>query len=169
MLTDLHLQKYLQGLLSDKESKELETILEKNADMRARLESLKNQSEVLGKPAWQRIHLDRRSRKGSRTRYTTLLPALLMLMVVLLVAQHWFSRPGENSTFIMSGGNGSDLELLYNSPKGWRYLDAGYQPGDSLTFSIRSDDRYHVAVVAIYGRGPDAEVVTAWPDSPDRV
>ncbi|MDB5051199.1 MAG: hypothetical protein JWO30_4270 [Fibrobacteres bacterium] len=169
MLTDLHLQKYIQGMLSEKESKELEAILEKNPDMKARLEVLKNQSEVLGKPAWQRIHLERSTRRGSRTRYTTLLPALLMLVVVLMVAQHWFARPGENSTFTMSGGNGSGLELLYDAKTGWRYLDAGYKPTDSLTFSIRAAGRFHVAVAAVYGRGPDAEVVMTWPDAPDRL
>lgn len=169
MLTDLHLTKYLQGLLSDKESKEVEAMLEKNPDMKARLEVLKNQSEVLGKPAWQRIHLERGNRTGSRTRYTTLLPALLMLLVVLMLAQHWFARPGENSTFTMSGGNGSGLELLYDSPDGWRYLDAEYKPTDSLTFSVRDEAKYHVAVAAVFGRGPDAEVVMAWPDAPDRV
>ncbi len=169
MLTDLHLQKYLQGMLSDKESKELEAILEKNPEMRAKLESLKNQSEVLGKPAWQRIHLERSSRRGSRTRYTTLLPALLMLVVVLMVAQHWFARPGENSTFTMSGGNGAGVELLYNSKSGWRYLDADYKGSDSLTFSVRIPGAFHVAVAAVYGNGPDAEVFMAWPDSPDRL
>jgi hypothetical protein len=169
MLTDLHLQKYLQGMLSQKEEKELEAILEKNPDMKARLEVLKNQSEVLGKPAWQRIHLERSNRSGSRTRYTTLLPALLMLVVVLMVAQHWFSRPGQNSTFTMSEGNGSGVELLYNAPSGWRYLDAGYRAGDSLTLSIRAEGKYHVAVAAVFGNGSDAEVVMVLPDAPDRV
>src|SRR4051812_32712961 len=169
MLTDLHLQKYLQGMLSDKESKELEAILEKNPEMQARLEALKNQSEVLGKPAWQRIHLERKAARGSRTRYTTLLPALLMLVVVLMVAQHWFARPGENSTFTLSGGNGSAVELLYDAKSGWRYLDAGYKPSDSLTFSIRADGKFHVAVAAVYGSGPDAEATLVWPDAPDRV
>jgi len=169
VLTDLHLQKYLQGMLSQTEEKELEAILEKNPEMKARLEVLKNQSEVLGKPAWQRIHLERGNRSGSRTRYTTLLPALLMLVVVLMVAQHWFSRPGENSTFTMSDGNGSGVELLYNAKTGWRYLDADYRAGDSLTFSIRDKHKYHVSVVAVYGAGQDAEVVTLLADSSDRV
>jgi hypothetical protein len=169
MLTDLHLQKYLQGMLSEKESEELEAMMEKNPELKARLETLKNQSEVLGKPAWHRIHLERGSRRGSRTRYTTLLPALLVLVLVLMVAQHWFSRPGQNSTFTMSEGNGSGVELLYNAQNGWRYLDAGYKPTDSLTFSIRDEGRYHVAVAAIYGNGPDAEVNLAWPDAPERV
>lgn len=169
MLTDLHLQKYLQGMLSGKESKELEAMLEKNPDMQARLEALKNQSEVLGKPAWQRIHLERKSRTGSRTRYTTLLPALLMLMVVMMIARHWFSRPGENSTFTMSGGNGSGVELLYDAASGWRYLDAGYAAGDSLTVSVRDEGDFHLAVAAVYGRGPDAEVVMALTDAPDRL
>jgi hypothetical protein len=168
MLTDLHLQKYLQGMLSKQDEKELEAILEKNPEMKARLEVLKNQSEVLGKPAWQRILLEKGNRSGSRTRYTTLLPALLMLVVVLMVAQHWFSRPGENSTFTMNEGNGSAVELLYNAASGWRYLDAGYQAGDSLTFSIRDRNRYHVAVAVVYGTGPDAEVAMSLPDAPDR-
>jgi hypothetical protein len=169
VLTDLHLQKYLQGMLSKQEETELEAILEKNPEMKARLEVLKNQSEVLGKPAWQRIHLERGSRSGSRTRYTTLLPALLMLVVVLMVAQHWFSRPGENSTFTMSDGNGSNVEILYNAKSGWRYLDADYSAADSLTFSIRDEGRYHIAVAAVYGRGQDAEVVMVLPDAPERI
>ncbi|MEO7424365.1 MAG: hypothetical protein ABI036_04210 [Fibrobacteria bacterium] len=169
MLTDLHLQKYLQGMLSDKEDKEMEAILAKNPELMARLEALKNQSEVLGKPAWQRIHLERKSARGSRTRYTTLLPALLLLVVVLMVAQHWFSRPGENSTFTMSGGNGAGVELLYESPSGWRYLDAGYKGTDSLTFSVRIAGSFHVAVASVYGNGPDAEVFLVWPDAADRV
>lgn len=168
MLTDLHLQKYLQGMLSKQDELELEAILEKNPAMKARLEELKNQSEVLGKPAWQRILLEKNNRSGSRTRYTTLLPALLMLVVVLMVAQHWFSRPGENSTFTMNEGNGSAVELLYNASSGWRYLDADYKPGDSLTFSIRDHGSYHVAVAVVYGAGPDAEVVMSLPDAPDR-
>jgi hypothetical protein len=168
MLTDLHLQKYLQGMLSKQDEQELEAILEKNPEMKARLEVLKNQSEVLGKPAWQRILLEKGNRSGSRTRYTTLLPALLMLVVVLMVAQHWFSRPGENSTFTMNEGNGSAVELLYNAASGWRYLDAGYRPGDSLTFSIRDQNSYHVAVAAVYGSGPDAEVAMSLPDAADR-
>jgi hypothetical protein len=169
MLTDLHLQKYLQGMLSKQDELELEAILEKNPEMKARLEVLKNQSEVLGKPAWQRILLEKGNRRGSRTRYTTLLPALLMLVVVLMVAQHWFSRPGENSTFTMNEGNGSAVELLYNAASGWRYLDAGYKAGDSLTFSIRDQGRYHVAVAVVYGAGPDAEVSISLPDAPDRI
>lgn len=168
MLTDLHLQKYLQGLLSKQEEQELEAIIGKNPEMQARLEVLKNQSEVLGKPAWQRILLEKGNRSGSRTRYTTLLPALLMLVVVLMVAQHWFSRPGANSTFTMNEGNGSAVELLYNAASGWRYLDAGYKAGDSLTFSIRDEGSYHVAVAVVYGDGPDAEVGISLPDAPDR-
>lgn len=168
MLTDLHLHKYLEGLLSDKESEEVEKLLAKNPDMQARLETLKNQSQVLGKPTWQRVLLERQTRRGSRTRYTTLLPALLMLMVVLMVTRHWFSRPGENSTFTMSGGNGSSIELLYNSKNGWRYLDAGFQAADSLSISIRDSGQYHVAVVAVYGRGPETQVVPLLQNSVDQ-
>lgn len=168
MLTDLHLHKYLEGLLSDQESEEVEKLLAKNPDMQARLEALKNQSQVLGKPTWQRVLMERHTRRGSRTRYTTLLPALLMLMVVLMVTRHWFARPGENSTFTMSGGNGSALELLYNSKNGWRYLDAGFLPSDSLSISIRDSAAYHVSVMAVYGRGSDAEVATVLKDTVDR-
>jgi hypothetical protein len=168
MLTDLHLQKYLDGELSEEDEKELEAQIEKNPDLKARLEALENQSQVLGQHAWQRMRKGRDARRGSRTRYTTLLPALLFLIVVLMVAKHWFARPGENSTFTMSGGNGSSVELLYDSQSGWRYLDAGYAPADSLTFSVREAGKYHVAVAAVYGTGPDAEVVMAWPDAPER-
>lgn len=168
MLTDLRLHKYLEGLLSEEEEKEVEAMLAKNPELQARLEALKNQSQVLGKPTWQRLLAGRGSRRGSRTRYTTLLPALLMLMVVLMVTQHWFARPGENSTFTMNGGNGSALELLYNAPSGWRYLDKDFKPTDSLSISVRDTGVYHVAVMAVYGRGPEAQVVALLPDGPDR-
>ena len=168
MLTDLYLQKYLDGELSEEDEKELEARLEKDPELQARLEALENQSQVLGQHGWQRMRKGRHARKGSRTRYTTMLPALLFLILVLMVAEHWFSRPGENSTFTMSGGNGSSVELLYNSQTGWRYLDKGYAPADSLTFSVRDKGSYHVAVAAIYGTGPDAEVMMAWPDAPGR-
>lgn len=169
MLTDLHLQKYLDGELSEEDEKELEARLEKDPELKARLEALENQSQVVGQHAWQRFRKGRRSRHGSRTRYTTMLPALLFLIVVLLVAKHWFARPGENSTFIMSGGNGKSVEVLYDSPAGWRYLDKEYAAGDSLTFSVRDTGAYHVAVEAVFGNGQDAEVVEAWPDAPGRV
>jgi hypothetical protein len=168
MLTDLYLQKYLDGELSEEDEKELEARLEKDPELQARLEALENQSQVIGKHGWQRMREGRHARRGSRTRYTTLLPALLFLILVLMVAGHWFSRPGENSTFTMSGGNGSSVELLYDSPSGWRYLDKGYAPQDSLTFSVRDKGSYHVAVAAIYGTAPEAKVVIAWPDSPER-
>ena len=156
-------------MLSDKESEEMEKLLAKNPELQARLQVLKNQSLVIGKRSWQRVLLDRGSRRGSRTRYTTLLPALLMLMVVLMVTRHWFARPGENSTFTMTGGNGSGLELLYNSKSGWRYLDAGFQPSDSLSISIRDTGTVHVAVIAIYGHGPEAEATIILPDAADQI
>lgn len=160
MLTDLRLQKYLQGMLSEREAKEVEALVEKSPEMKARLEALQSRSEILGKPMWQRVLLGRRNRRGSRTRTTILLPLLLVIAVILMLSGHWFSRPGENSTFTMAGGNGTALELLYNSRAGWRYLDAGFRAGDSLTFSIRDGGSYHVAVLAIFGRGKDAEVAT---------
>lgn len=168
MLTDLHLQKYLDGELSEADEKELEARLERDPELKARLEALENQSQVVGQHAWQRFRKARHTRRGSRTRYTTMLPALLFLILVLMVARHWFARPGENSTFILSGGNGKAVEVLYDSPNGWRYLDNAYAAGDSLTLSIRDGGTYHVAVAAVFGAGPDAEVVLAWPDAPDR-
>ncbi len=168
MLTDLHLQKYLDGELSEADEKELEAQLEKNPELMARLEALENQSQVLGQHAWQRFRKARHARKGSRTRYTTMLPALLFLIVVLMVANHWFAKPGENSTFTMSSGTGNSVELLYDSPAGWRYLDKDYGAGDSLTISVRDAGRYHVAVAAVYGEGPEAEVVVSWPDAAER-
>lgn len=163
MLTDLHLHKYLEGHLSEAECKEVEAMLAKNPEMQAKLEALKGQSQVL-KPIWQRVLVDRKNRKGSRTRYTTLLPALLMLMVVLMVTRHWFSRPGENSTFTMSGGNGSSLELLYNSPLGWRYLDKDFKPTDSISIAVRDSGIYYVTVFAIYGRGVEAKAISVLSD-----
>lgn len=168
MLTDLYLQKYLDGELSEEDEKELEARLEKDPELQKRLEALENQSQVIGKHGWQRMREGRHNRRGSRTRYTTLLPALLFLILVLMVAGHWFSRPGENSTFTMAGGTGNSVELLYDSPSGWRYLDKGYHPADSLTLSVRDSGTYHVAVAAIYHIGGEPEVVMAWPDAPDR-
>ncbi len=169
MLTDLHLHKYLEGMLSDAENQEVEALIEKNPVMKARLETLKNQSLVLGKPTWQRVLLERGNRSGSRTRYTTLLPALLMLVVVLMVTQHWFAKPGENSTFTMSGGNGEAMELLYNSTSGWRYLDVGFRPGDTLSFSVRDGGSHHVAVYAIYGKGEGATVTRPFKDDAEKI
>jgi hypothetical protein len=168
MLTDLHLQKYLDGELSEEDEKELEARLEKDPELKARLEALENQSQVVGQHAWQRYRKGRHARRGSRTRYTTMLPALLFLIVVLMVARHWFVRPGENSTFTLSGGNGNAVELLYDAPTGWRYLDKEYAAGDSLTFSVRDTGSYHIAVAAVFGDGAEAEVAFAWPDAPDR-
>jgi hypothetical protein len=168
MLTDLYLQKYLDGELSEADEKELEARLEKDPELKARLEALENQSQVVGQRAWQRSRKGRHARRGSRTRYTTMLPALLFLILVLMVARHWFVRPGENSTFTLSGGNGNAVEVLYDAPSGWRYLDKEYAAGDSLTFSVRDSGSYHVAVAAVFGEGPDAEVAFPWQDAADR-
>jgi hypothetical protein len=167
MLTDLRLQKYLQGMLSEEEAKEVEAMLAKSPEMAARLEELKAQSDIVGRPMWRRVLLDRKTRHhGSRTRATILLPLLLVIAVVLTLGGHWFSRPGENSTFTLSGGNGTALEVLYNSAKGWRFLDAGFRSGDSLTFAVRDDGAYHVAIYSVFGRGSGAEVLPRLTDAP---
>jgi hypothetical protein len=161
MLTDLRLQKYLLGQLSSEEEKELEALLEKNPDLKRRLAELEERSLVT-RPMWERAHLERKSRRGSKVRYTTVLPALLILLLVLMLAAHWFSRPGGNSTFIRAGGNGVAVELLYGSAQGWRYLDAGFKPGDSLTFAIRDDGKYSVGVFEIYPGIPEPFVEEVW-------
>lgn len=169
MLTDLRLQKYLQGLLSEEDAREVEALLARNPEMQARLEALKTQSEVVGRPMWQRILLDRKTRHGgSRTRTTILLPLLLVVAVILMLGGHWFSKPGENSTFTLAGGNGTALELLYNSSTGWRYLDAGFRGGDSLTFSVRDTGHYHVEVHGVFGRGREAEAFPLFASGSDR-
>jgi hypothetical protein len=168
MLTDLRLRKYLEGLLSEEDAREVEALLEKSPELKARLESLKARSEVAGRPMWERVLMGRKDRRGSRTRATILLPLLLAIGVILALSGHWFSPPGENSTFTLADGNGTSLELLYDSESGWRFLDAGYRAGDSLSFSVRDSGSWHVAVLAIYGRGNEARVATLWADSPDR-
>jgi hypothetical protein len=162
MLTDLRLQKYLQGRLSPREERALEALLEKNPDLRRRLEELEQRGHTVTRPIWERLWLEKGRRKGSRVRASTFLPALLLLAVILMLSGHWFSKPGANSTFTLNGGNGTALELLYDSPTGWRYLDAGFRPEDSLTVSIHDNRQYHVSVVAIYGQGPEAKVATVW-------
>jgi hypothetical protein len=168
MLTDLRLRKYLEGLLSDEDAREVEALLGKSPELKARLETLKARSEVTGRPMWERVMLGRKDRRGSRTRTTILLPLLLVIGVILALSGHWFSPPGENSTFTLADGNGTSLELLYDSKSGWRYLDAGYREGDSLSFSVRDSGTYHVAVMAVYGRGREARVSTLWADAPAR-
>jgi hypothetical protein len=161
MLTDLRLQKYLLGQLSAKEEKELEALLEKNPDLKRRLGELEERGLVT-RPMWERAHLERKSRRGSKVRYTTILPALLILLLVLILASHWFSRPGRNSTFIRTGGNGVAVELLYRSAQGWRYLDAGFKPGDSLTFSVRDDGKYSIRIFGIYPGAPNPLAEEIW-------
>jgi hypothetical protein len=161
MLTDLRLQKYLQGQLSSEEEKELEVLLEKNPDLKRRLGELEERGLVT-RPMWERSLLERKARRGSKVRYTTILPALLILGVVLMLASHWFSKPGGNSTFIRAGGNGVAVELLYSSPQGWRYFDAGFKPGDSLTFAVRDKGKYAVEVLGIYPGMPQPVVQAIW-------
>jgi len=161
MLTDLRLQKYLLGQLSSEEEKELEELLEKNPELKRRLGELEERGLVT-RPMWERTHLERKSRRGSKVRYTTILPALLILLIVLMLASHWFSRPGGNSTFIRLGGNGVAVELLYGSAQGWRYLDAGFKPGDSLTFAVRDDRKYSIRIFGIYAGMPEPVAEEIW-------
>src|SRR5690606_4465241 len=100
------------GLLSDEEAREVEALLEKSPELKARLETLKSRSEVTGRPTWERVLLGRRNRRGSRTRATILLPLLLAIGIILALSGHWFSPPGGNSTFTLADGNGTALELI---------------------------------------------------------
>lgn len=162
MLTDLYLQKYLQGRLSDQEAKDLEDLLEKNPELQKRLEGLQDNHHTVGRPVWERTHLERHNRRGSRIRYTTLLPGLLILVLVLMLAAHWFGKPGGNSTFIHAGGNGTAVELLYGTEGGWRYIDKDFRTGDSLTFIIRDGGSYSIKVFGIYPGLPDPVAEEIW-------
>jgi hypothetical protein len=159
MLTDLHLRKYLEGRLSRREERELETLFEKNPAMKERLEELRSREHSVTRPAWERLFLDRGTRRGSKVRYSTILPALLILLLILGLTSHWFGKPGGSSTFVHVAGNGTAVELLYNSSRGWRYLDAGYRPGDSLTFAVKDSGRY---AVRVFGLGGEKRDPAAW-------
>ena len=161
VLTDLHLQKYLQGRLSAGEERELEALLEKNPDLKKRLEELEARGSVT-RPAWERTLLDRNSRRGSRVRYATILPALLILLLIVALSSHWFSKPGSNSTFLHAGGNGTAVELLYYAAQGWRYFDAGFRTGDSLTFAVRDGGKYAVRIFAIAPGMPEPVAEEIW-------
>lgn len=162
MLTDLYLQKYLEGRLSPEDENELRLLLEKNPDLKTRLEDLEERSEASVRHMWERTHVGRNAKRGSRVRYTTLLPGLLILILVVVLASHWFSKPGENSTFIHAGGNGTAVELLYNSSEGWRYIDVGFRYGDSITFSVRDAGKYSVRVFGIYPGIPEMVAEEIW-------
>lgn len=137
-------------------------MLEKNPELKKRLEDLEERSETSTRHMWERSHIGRKAKRGSRVRYTTILPGLLILLLIVVLASHWFSKPGENSTFIHVGGNGTAVELLYNSSEGWRYIDAGFRYGDSLTFSIRDAKKYSVRVFGIYPGIPEAVAEEIW-------
>lgn len=163
MLTDLRLQKYLDGRLSRQETRELEALLEKSPEMRERLEALKGEGEGahLGHMR-RRRHLQHDAKRGSRIRTGILLPALVILLLILGLASHWFVKPGGNSTFALQGGNGHAVDLLYDSPQGWRYFDAGFKPGDSLTFMVRETGNWHVAVMAVEAFGKETRLLPLW-------
>ena len=162
MLTDLRLRKYLEGRLSRRQEAEIEELLEKNPALRQRLEELGSREHSVSRPMWERLLLGRDARRGSRVRYTTLLPALVLLILVLAITSHWFGKPGASSTFTHVAGSGTSVDLLYNSPRGWRYLDAGFRPGDSLTIAVKDSGRYAVRVIGL-GPEPDAKAWFIWP------
>ena len=162
MLTDLRLRKYLDGELSLNEAKEVELLLEKNPELKSRLETLRTDAETIVGRLRCRRHLGHETRRGSRIRYTTILPALLLLLLVLGVTSHWFVRPGSNSTFTIQGGTGNAIELLYSSPKGWRYFDAGFKPGDSLSITIRDNKPHYVKVMGVEAFGTNARLLPLW-------
>ncbi len=169
MLTDLHLQKYLEGRLSKKEEQELEVLLEKNPSLQQRLQELEARDNTVLRPRWERVFLNRGSRQGSRVRYSTILPALVLLLLLFALTAHWFGKPGANSTFLQAGGNGTAVDLLYHSAgDGWRYLDAGFHPGDSLTIAVRDTGHYAVRVFALYAGLPEPVAQELWSSPEDR-
>ncbi len=173
MITDLRLLKYIQGRLSSEEEKEMETLMEKNPAIRERFEQLKARPESMHKSAWERLFLNKDVRNGSRVRYTTIFPVLLILILILMITSHWFSRPDGNSTFTLFKGNSSAVELLYHSKQGWRYLDAGYQTGDSLSLSIKkagiADPKYAIRVFGIRSGKTESIAEEIWNSPSDKL
>jgi hypothetical protein len=163
MLTDMRLQKYLEGRLPRTEARELEALLEKSPELRERLEALKAAGDGphIGQMR-RRRHLDHDVKRGSRIRTGTVLPALVLLLIVLGLASHWFAPIGSNSTFAVQASTGRAIELLYDSPQGWRYFDAGFKPGDSLSFSVRESGQWHVSVMAVEVMGKEARLLPLW-------
>lgn len=163
MLTDLRLQKYIEGRLSRPEERELERLLEKSPELRERLEVLKAEGDGphIGQMR-RRRHLEGDSKRGSRIRVSTVLPALVLLLIILGLASHWFAPAGSNSTFAVQSSTGKAVELLYNASQGWRYFDTGFKPGDSLSFAIREKGDWHVKVMAVQVFGKEARLLPLW-------
>ncbi len=157
MITDLHLQKFLEGRLSVDESEAVREMLKKSPELQERLDALEGRSQIVGRSRWARLFLDRKdTRRKSKWTY---LPIVILILFIFSLAGHWFSRPGDNSTFTYQAGNASAVELLYDGEQHWRYLDLRYSPTDSLTFSIRDKGRYYVGVYALYNRDGNPEVI----------
>jgi anti-sigma factor RsiW len=82
MLTDKRLKKYLEGLLNEDEAKELEKLIEKNPELQIKLEKMRLDEEPTVGSLRRRHHLDQNLKRGSKVRYTTILPALLLLSLI---------------------------------------------------------------------------------------
>ena len=162
MITDLHLQKYLEGRLSAEETLYVEEQLEKNPEWRQRLEVLQNEPQAFARPIWQRTRMSRKDKSGSRMRFNSIMPVLLLIVILVAISGHWFARPGANSTFTLQDGNGSSLELIYNSARGWRYLDANYALKDSLSISVRDSGNYYVRLLGIYQNKKSIHIAPIW-------
>ncbi len=160
MLAERRLRKYLEGDLSPEAAAEVEAWVEKNDDVRALHDKLAAEYEK-GPSLFHRKRRDTGPRRGSRIRASTLLPGLGALILILVLAQHWYSRPGSNSTFTFAGGNSEDLDLLYRSESGWRYLDAGFRAGDSLAFKNSGQGPIFLSVWGVWSQGekPQAKLL----------
>lgn len=158
MLAERRLRKYLEGDLSAEAAAEIEAWIEKDPEVRALHDKLAAEYEQ-GPSLFHRKRRETGPRRGSRIRATTLLPGLGALILILVLAQHWYSRPGSNSTFTFAGGNAEDLDLLYRSESGWRYLDANFRAGDSLAFKNSGEGPVYLSVWGIWNRDeePHAE------------
>ncbi len=165
MITDLRLQKYLEGLLSKEETEYVEAQLSKSEEWQARLEVLQNKPQVFARPIWQRVLMHRKQYTGSKMRFNSVMPILLLIVILVAISGHWFAKPGSNSTFILQDGNASSLELIYNSAQGWHYFDANFSVQDSLSFSIHDSGSYYVQVLGVYEKNQALHTFSIWEDS----
>jgi hypothetical protein len=166
MIAERRLRKFLEGELSEAAEAEVKAWIEKNPDVQILHDKLVAEYEN-GPSLFHRKRAKPHPRRGSRIRASTLLPGLGALILVLVLAQHWYSRPGSNSTFTFAGGNGQDVDLLYLSKSGWRYLDADFRYSDSLAFKNSGPRPIFFSVWGIWAKEDQPHALKLYkPDSP---
>ncbi|NET23868.1 MAG: hypothetical protein F6K07_33320 [Okeania sp. SIO1H5] len=160
MISDLHLLKFLQGKLSEKESQALIEQMKQSPELKQRLRNLQAQSVSVRRPLWQRVLFEKKTVDHRVFRVTIIFPSLVLVAFVTLLALHWIARPGSNSTLTYLRGNSESIELLYESKEGWRYFNAGFNLKDSLTIAIQDSISYHCALYLI--RSNPYQVLPVW-------